>query len=147
MESKLYPELSEAGAEEVQKLIDRFKEQLVKFEEGKRYYFDYGVFQKDMGREADTEWAKEIHGKEVIVVHGCRGKVGGYNIFADWCVEVNPNLAASAPELLEALKSARIIISFEGARPHQGGTTENVYKELLLQIDTALAKAEGRGEA
>ena len=30
MESKLYPELSEEGAEEVQKLIDRFKEQLVK---------------------------------------------------------------------------------------------------------------------
>ena len=109
------------------------------FEEGKRYYFDYGVFQRDMRREADTEWAKEIHGKEVCVVHGYRGKLGGYNIFADWCVEFSPQLVAAAPEMLEALKL--LLDAYEEAHAlHDLGECEGTIKARA-----AIAKAEGRG--
>ena len=53
-------------------------------------------------------------------------------------------LVAAAPELLKLLKLARIIADDAGYRPLEHGTFENVYADLLREIDSAIAKAEGR---
>lgn len=63
-------------------------------------------------------------------------------IVSDWSpeAEANARLIAAAPELLEALKSARFAIQ---VTLDSGLVTEKNVRSTLNHIDAAIAKAEG----
>lgn len=70
---------------------------------------------------------------EIATVYGCNGAWGG-----DMTPEFNARLIAAAPDMLEALWHADLILSALSG----GG---NVFDSCIADVRAAIAKAEGRG--
>jgi hypothetical protein len=51
-------------------------------------------------------------------------------------------LIMAAPELLEALKKALVIVKFEGERCDTNETTTNIYQDIIDQCKQAISKVE-----
>ncbi len=69
----------------------------------------------------------------ILIVEGHRSLAGTYRVAARSEERANAHLIAAAPDLLDELENARVIIAGEAPQ----------YDQALKRIDAALAKARG----